>query len=57
MESDMIMSFANQGNQHDFKWNMMFWFNSENLPDSADDELMAAELRIYKENATSPDGR
>ena len=57
IESDMIMSFANHGEQEDLKWNMLYWFNSEDLPDSANDELLTAELRIYKENVTSPDGR
>ena len=51
------MSFANHGKQEDLKWNMLYWFNSEDLPDSANDELLTAELRIYKENVTSPDGR
>ena len=57
IESDMIMSFANHGKQEDLKWNMLYWFNSVDLPDSANDELLTAELRIYKENVTSPDGR
>jgi len=56
IESDMIMSFANHGEQEDLKWNMLYWFNSEDLPDPANDELLTAELRIYKENVTSPDG-
>ena len=48
-DSDLIISLANHGAQEDMKYSQIFWFNTLGLPDSREDHLLLAELRIYKE--------
>merc|ERR1719412_2887590 len=55
-ESDLIMSFANHGQSWDLHWTQMFWFNIDNLPNSDEEEILSAELRIYKKIATPSSG-
>ena len=49
-DSDLIISLANHGAQEDMKYSQIFWFNTLGLPDSREDRLLLAELRIYKES-------
>ena len=51
------MSFANHGHViMDYSWSQMFWFNIDNLPNSDEEEILSAELRIYKKIATPSSG-
>ena len=52
-DSDVIMSFANHGKQELERdgWTNIYWFDLNNLPDSYEEGILAAELRIYKERA------
>ena len=47
-QSDVIMSFANRGHQEELQWTQLFWFDTNELPDSDDEEILSAELRMYK---------
>jgi len=50
-QSDIIMSFANRGHQEELQWTQLFWFDTNELPDSDDEDVIAAELRMYKQGA------
>ena len=52
------MSFANHGNAELERdaWTNIYWFPLNNLPDSNDEGILAAELRIYKERAANEMG-
>ena len=52
IDSDQIMSFANHGSSNDLKYVRNFWFNMENFPGSVDEEILTAELRLYKGDST-----
>jgi len=54
--SDIIMSFANKDLQEESKWTPLFWFDTSELPDSIDTEILTSELRIYKEAVSPIDG-
>ena len=49
------MSFANHGNEEMERdgWTNIYWFDLNKLPDSYEEDILAAELRIYKEKATN----
>jgi hypothetical protein len=49
------MSFANHGNEEMERdgWTNIYWFDLNKLPDSYEEDILAAELRIYKERATN----
>lgn len=55
-ESDTIMSFANRGHQEDMSHVQLFWFDTNELPDSLDEEILEAELRLYKAAAPETTG-
>jgi len=55
-ESDVIMSFANRGHQEESQWDYKYWFDINEWPRIDEDEILSAELRIYKENATNKAG-
>jgi len=46
-ESDVIMSFANHG-PTDLSYVQTFWFNMKEFPSSLEEEIMSAELRIFR---------
>lgn len=48
-ESDIIMSFVNFGRQADMQWTQMFWFDTSSLPGRSGMEVIAAELRLFKQ--------
>ena len=50
-ESDIIMSFPNHGHQEDLQWTQLFWFDTNELPDSQEQKLLRAELRMFKGEA------
>ena len=52
------MSFANHGNEEMERdgWTNIYWFDLNKLPDSYEEGILAAELRIYKERATNAMG-
>jgi len=52
-ESDIIMSFANRGRQEDLQWTKLFWFDTRELPPAHTETVLRAELRMYKDQATS----
>lgn len=52
----MIISFANRGHQEDMQWTQLFWFDTNELPDSDEEHILTAELRLYKEAAPAPSG-
>ena len=47
-ECDVIRSFANRGHQEDLQWTQIFWFDTNELPPVQEEEVMRAELRLYK---------
>ncbi len=51
IDSDVIMSFANHGHQEELQWTQLFWFDTAELPNPQEEELMRAELRMYKGRA------
>ena len=51
-ESDVIMCFANRGHQEELQWTQLFWFDTSELPDSDDEEILTAELRMFKQPVT-----
>jgi hypothetical protein len=55
-ESDVIMCFANRGHQEELQWTQLFWFDTSELPDSDDEEILTAELRMYKEPVANANG-
>jgi len=50
-ECDLIMSFANHG-PSDLSYAQTFWFNMKEFPSDADEEIMSAELRLYRGKST-----
>ena len=42
--------------QGESKWTPLFWFDTSELPDSVDTEVLTSELRIYKEAVSPIDG-
>ena len=46
------MCFANRGHQEELQWTQLFWFDTSELPDSDDEEILTAELRMFKEPIT-----
>ena len=46
-ECDLIMSFANHG-PSDNSYVQIFWFNMKEFPSDADEEIMSAELRLFR---------
>ena len=47
------MSFANRGHQEESNFDYKYWFDINEWPRIDEDEVLSAELRIYKENATN----
>ena len=45
------MSFSNRGHQEDLQWTQLFWFDTAEIPNPADERLLNAELRLYKGQA------
>ena len=54
--SDIIMSFPNRDLQEESKWTPLFWFDTSELPDSVDTEILMADLRIFKDPVEPIDG-
>ena len=50
------MSFANRGHQEESQWDYKYWFDINEWPRIDEDEILSAELRIYKENTTNKVG-
>ena len=50
------MSFANRGHQEELQWTQLFWFDTNELPDSDDEDIIASELRMYKEGSNTTSG-
>ena len=50
------MCFANRGHQEELQWTQLFWFDTSELPDSVDTEILMADLRIYKDPVEPIDG-
>ena len=50
------MSFANRGHQEESQWDYKYWFDISEWPRIDEDEILSAELRIYKENTTNKVG-
>jgi len=47
VRADVIMSFANRGRQDEQERNQQFWFDTNELPSSEDEQVIRAELRYY----------
>ena len=55
-DSDAIMSFANIGSRDELQWTQIYWFDSNEFPRQDEEDILSAELRIYKSRAENKVG-
>ena len=43
------MELQSSSSKDIFQWTQLFWFDTNELPDTDDEEIISAELRMYKQ--------